>query len=171
MPLLIGFGFLIAAALILAKKLEGAAPQINKTMTVIPTQVQETLDDLFKRQALKTGTDWKLLKAIAMTESSLNPRASNPNDPSYGLMGIMPILAEDYGIVLDWHNVTSAEIAMIYDPETNVSIGARYIGRLLKKYPFDSAVQMYNVGEAGFNNGRRNSEYLSKVKTHLAEVS
>lgn len=171
MPILIGFGFLVAAALLLAKKANTYAPKMGGEMTPIPTVVKATLDDQIKYAAAKAGVDWKLVKAIAITESSLNPLASNPNDPSWGLMGIMPILAEDYGIVKDWHNPTTAEIAMIRDPQTNLNIGAWHIGRLLKKYPLDTAIQMYNCGETGYRNGVRVPQYLAMFKAHYAEVA
>ena len=171
MPILIGFGFLIAAALLLAKKTDAYAPKMGGDMTPIPTVVKATLDDQIRYSAQKYGVEFKLVKAVAMTESSLNPNASNPSDPSWGLMGIMPILAEDFGIVKDYHNITEAEKAMIRDPQTNLNIGAWHLARLTKKYPFDTAVQMYNCGETGYNRGVRVPEYLAKVKQHYAELS
>ena len=170
MPVIIGFGFLMAAALLLSKKVEAATRSVRE-LTPIPTvKITSSLDEMIKEAAFKYGVDARIVKAVAMTESSLDPNASNPSDPSYGLMGIMPILAEDFGIVKDWHNVTEAEVAMIRDPETNLRIGAWYLSRLLSKYPFVTAIQMYNVGEAGYNSGHRNSGYLAKVKAHYAEA-
>ena len=168
--LLVGIGLMLGAILLMSKKAQAAV----KEMVQIPIQVVEPstpLDSMIKEAAFKYSVDWKLVKAVAMTESSLNPNASNPKDPSYGLMGIMPILAEDFGIVRDYHNPTDAEIAMIRDPQTNLNIGAWHLHYLTGKYPFDAAVQMYNVGERGYNEGRRNSDYLAKVKSHLGEIS
>ena len=114
--------------------------------------------------------DAALVKAVARTESSLNPNASNSSDPSWGLMGIMPILAQDYGIVRDYRNPTAAEIAMIREPQTNLFIGAWNLSRLLKKYSFGIAVQMYNVGEKGYNvDGHRAPDYLEKVTGYYNE--
>jgi soluble lytic murein transglycosylase-like protein len=81
----------------------------------------------------------------------------------------MPILAEDYGFVKDWRNATEAEIAMIRLPENNVQIGTRFLAKLLGKYPKETAVQMYNVGEAGYNLGRRASDYLAKVMRYYQD--
>ena len=134
-------------------------------LTPIPTtETVSDLDAMIYYAANKYRVDPALVKAVAMVESSLNPYAKNPTDPSWGLMAVMPILAEDFGIVRDWHNPSDAEIAMIRDPQTNLNIGAWHLNRLLEKYTFDESVQMYNVGETGYRNGRRNLDYLSKVK-------
>ena len=158
MTLIVGFGLLMGALLLLVKKAETATKTISATVAS-----SETIDSMISYAAAKYGVETALVRAVAMTESSLNPNAVNPMDPSYGLMQVMPILAEDFGIVKDWHNPTPAEIAMIKDPQTNLRIGAWHLKRLLAKYPLPVAIQMYNVGEAGYNKGRRNEDYLNKV--------
>ncbi|MBA7497086.1 hypothetical protein ES702_07695 [subsurface metagenome] len=105
-----------------------------------------------------------LVKAVVKVESNFNPRAKNPSDPSYGLMQITPMLAQDYGFVKDYKNPTRSEIEMIYNVENNLYMGCKFLSRLMKTYSFNQAVQMYNVGEYGYNSGRRNSDYLSKVR-------
>ena len=140
-------------------------------MTPIPTQVRATLDEQIRYAAQKYGVDWKLVKAVAMTESSLDPNSKNPNDPSWGLMGITPAVAEDFGIVKDYHNPTDAEIAMIREPQTNLNIGAWLLAKLLKRFPWDAAIQAYNEGPANYDAGRRVPEYLAKVKQHYSEIT
>ena len=171
MPVLIGFGFLIAAALLFAKKVEKTVPKMGGEMTPIPTQVRATIDEQIRYAATKYNVDWRLVKAIAMTESSLDPNSKNPNDPSWGLMGITPAVAEDFGIVRDYHNPTDAEIAMIREPQTNLNIGAWLLAKLLKRFPWDAAIQAYNEGPANYNAGKRVPEYLAKVKQHYSEIS
>ncbi len=105
-----------------------------------------------------------LVKAIVRVESNFNPTAKNPADPSYGLMQITPMLAQDYGRVKDWRNPTKAEISMLYEPVWNLDIGCPHLSKLRKKYSFDIAVQMFNTGEYGYISGVRNSDYLQKVK-------
>lgn len=109
------------------------------------------------------GVSSSLIKAIIRTESSFNPNAVNSSDPSYGLMGIMPILAQDYGYVKDWRKVTAEEIAGLKQIDVNIYIGTKHLKNLLANYLFDEAIQMYNVGIKGYKDGRRNSSYLSKV--------
>jgi soluble lytic murein transglycosylase-like protein len=152
---LIVLGSILAALLVAPKKLKGQTP------VAAPSVV--TIDSIIADNANRYGVEEALVRAIIKVESDFNPNAVNPSDPSYGLMQIMPILAEDYGFVKDWHNVTEAEIAMIRLPENNVQIGTRFLAKLVKKYPQGVAIQMYNVGEAGYNSGHRAAEYLAKV--------
>ena len=168
LTIVLGLGLMFGALLLLVKKAEGGVSG-SPTLTPIPTPAPstDTIGNMISYSAAKYGVSSNLVRAVAMTESSLNPNATNPNDPSYGLMGIMPILAEDFGIVKDWHNPTAAEIAMIRDPQTNLNIGAWHLARLLKQYSFDVAIQMYNVGVTGYNEGARAESYLKKVKGYL----
>ena len=129
----------------------------------------ETLEALIRRIATRHGVEEALVLAHVKVESDFNPRAKNPNDPSYGLMAITPILAQDYGFVYDWKNPTPGEIEKLYDPELNLTIGVKFIKRLHAEYPFDAAVQMYNCGETGYNSGVRVPEYLAKVKRYYNE--
>lgn len=168
MLVLAGFGIIVAGLLILAKKAEGGVSDLTSIPIV---QRGDDLDTLIAEAARKYSVPAALIKAIAMTESSLNPNAVNPSDPSYGLCQIMPILAEDYGIVRDWHNPTDAEIAMIKDPATNLRIAAWHLNRLMSKYTMDVSIEMYNVGESGWLQGRRNSNYVSRVKRFYNEYS
>lgn len=162
-----GIILIVAGILSVMLLLKQKGAYASKELTAIPTvETVSDLDAMILYSANKYRVDPALVKAVAMTESSLNPYAKNPDDPSWGLMMIMPILAEDFGIVRDWHNPTEAEISMLRDPQTNLNIGAWHLNRLLEKYTFDEAVQMYNVGETGYKNGRRNSDYLSKVKRY-----
>ena len=129
-----------------------------------------SIETLIARTARIYGVEYALLKAHAFVESSLNPNAVNASDPSYGLMGITPQLAQDYGFVEDYHNPSASEIARLKDPETNLQIGARFIRYLHDKYLFDIAVQMYNCGEHGYNaDGVRVPNYLAKVKRYYNE--
>jgi len=123
-----------------------------------------TLDTLISQAASRWGLEEALVRAHIKVESDFNPRAKNPSDPSYGLMAITPILAQTYGYIQDKNNVTASDIETIFNVENNLNIGCRFLAYLYKKYDFDTACQMYNVGETGFKNGSRNSTYLSRVK-------
>lgn len=158
-------GGMLGLLLFAAHKTKGQYIDFTEGYEPTPPKVETppSIDAMIVYAANKHRVEAALVKAVAMTESSLNPRAKNPADPSYGLMQIMPILAEDYGIVKDYHNPTEAEIAMIYDPQTNLLIGAWFLSNLLKRHSLQVAVEMYNVGETGWNKGRRNPEYVSRV--------
>ena len=49
------------------------------------------LDSIYQDIAHRFGDDWRLAKVFAMKESSENPNAENPRDPSYGLFGIQSL--------------------------------------------------------------------------------
>ena len=161
--LLIVLGVILGSLLIIPKKAYGTAPKAD-----VPVN-PNSIDAIIAENAKRYGVENALIRAIIRQESNFNPNAINPKDPSYGLMQIMPILAQDFGIVKEWMNPTEAEVAMIKQPSTNVQIGTWFLAKLLKKYPQGVAIQMYNVGEAGYNSGHRAAEYLSKVTGYYNE--
>lgn len=116
------------------------------------------------------GLEPALVKAVVWKESNFNPNALNYErswesfDDSFGLMQISPALAQDYGLIKDYKNLTWTDKRAMFDIENNLNVGCEYMSRLHRKYPFDVAVQMYNTGEYGYNSGVRNFEYLHKVK-------
>jgi len=122
------------------------------------------IESLIRTSASVYGLEPALVYAIAKVESNLNPLAKNPADPSYGLMQIMPMLAQDYGFVKDWRNPTSFEINSLYDPNISLTIACQHLARLLRSYSMDVAIQMYNVGETGYKRGIRAKSYLEKVR-------
>jgi soluble lytic murein transglycosylase-like protein len=124
------------------------------------------LERLMADKADQYGVDRALVKAIAKVESNFNPRARNPADPSYGLMAITPMLAQDYKLVKDYRYPSSFEIERLYDLEANLYVGCSQLAHLTRIRPFDSAIQMYNVGQTGYMNGVRNYDYLGKVRSY-----
>lgn len=109
-----------------------------------------------------------LIDAIINNESTWEVYSSNESDPSYGLMGVEPVTFYDYNraLVSDYKNPTSDEINRFYVPLYNLGAGCKLLGHLFNKYPnqLDAVVQMYNVGENGYQNlGYRNSAYSAKV--------
>lgn len=122
-----------------------------------------SLSDIIASHSKRYSVPIALINAIIENESSFNQYAKNPNDPSYGYMGIMPIVAQDFGIVNNWRKVTDAEIQSIYIPYNNIGSGTKLLGKLLAKYDIPTTIEMYNVGETGWKDGRRNSAYVSKV--------
>jgi soluble lytic murein transglycosylase-like protein len=164
---LIVIGGILAALLLFPKKLAGIVE--NKVSPAVPSA--NSIDLLILENAKRYTLDPALIKAFIMVESSFNPNAVNPasatnKHTSYGLMQITAMLAEDYGIVHEWQNPTEAEIAMMKIPSTNIRIGSWFLSKLLNKHTLDESIQMYNVGEAGYLSGSRNSDYLSKIKRY-----
>lgn len=139
------------------------------TQDGVVTEKPKTVYEIINDYAQFYNVPAALIKAIIKAESSWNTYAKNPNDPSYGLMGIMPIVAQDFGIVNDWRNVTLSEIDSIYVIPNNIGSGTKLLGKLMKKYPTEIAVMMYNVGEKGYNEGRRNTAYVTKVLEYYSD--
>jgi len=125
---------------------------------------RDEIDSLINLKSAIWGVETAVVYAVVEVESNFNPRAKNPADPSYGLMQITPILAQDYGYVMSWRYPTEEEIEAIYDPENNLDMGCQFLKKLLGKYNFNIAIQMFNTGEYGYQKGVRNLEYLYKVQ-------
>ena len=159
---LLGLGiFIFAIKFGFAKQIISNAQKTvsNNTNTNNNTPLDAAIDYNSKRYNVPIP----LIKAIIENESSFQQYAKNPNDPSYGYMAVMPIVAQEYGIVNDWHKVTQEEINAIYQVDNNIGAGTKLLGKLLSKYSMKTAIEMYNVGETGWKNGRRNSSYVNKV--------
>lgn len=138
---------------------------ITRKMSAGPVIGEFNVIAKIESKAREWGLEPALVKSIVRVESNFNPRAKNPADPSYGLMQITPMLAQDFKLVKDYKNPTRKEIEKIYDIDNNLYCGCRFLSSLFKKkYTFDEVVQMYNVGERGYNLGRRNIKYLRGVK-------
>lgn len=133
--------------------------------------------DLINEYASKYGVDPGLVAAHAKVESNFNPNAINTEDPaldydsSYGLLQVQLAVAQDFGAVKDYRHATAAEIAWLMVPENNIKVGAWNIERWQSRYDWDTAVQMYNVGEHGFLTGRRNTGYLNRVREAYNEYT
>ncbi|MBF0255136.1 MAG: lytic transglycosylase domain-containing protein [Gammaproteobacteria bacterium] len=78
----------------------------------------------------------ELLHAVVMAESAYDPQAES-SAGAQGLMQLMPGTAKRYGV------------ADSFDPQQNISGGAKYLRDLLKMFDFDLnlALAGYNAGE------------------------
>jgi|GEM_PF-2822633 soluble lytic murein transglycosylase-like protein len=135
---------------------------------------QTTLDELAGLCA-QFGIPVNLAKGFIKEESSWDPRAYNPPSSSnalasYGLMQITLMVAQDAGLVADWRNPTDDEIEACYDPYNNMLAGLGDFAKVYGRYPLDVAIQMYNVGETGYNvNGWRNEAYAANVMKYYQD--
>lgn len=128
---------------------------------ILAARRENDFDGLIQKASVKNKVPVALIKAVIRTESSFNPSAVNPSDPSAGLMQTTPATASAFL----GRPVTLEELK---DPALSIEAGTRFLGYLLAKYPEDAAIQMYNLGETKYRKGARVPEYLAKVRKNLA---
>ena len=81
---------------------------------------------------------------IARRESAFNPQARSPVG-ARGLMQLMPGTAED---VSDRYGFKTPTPEELYQPESNIRLGSRYIREMIDRYSGNrlAAVAAYNAG-------------------------
>lgn len=111
-----------------------------------------------------TILDPEEILAIIWIESTGNPNGANPNDPSWGLMGVTPLIAHAYG------GFDQADISWHSDPEKNVKAGAGFLADLKNKYSADYSgwVAGYNAGETNLLKGYKDQAYVDKFNANLS---
>jgi len=98
-------------------------------------------EEVIRRHSAAHGIDWKLMTAVAYTESRFDPRARSKVG-AMGLFQLMPVTARSLGV--DEPD----------DPEQNTAAAARYLARLKRRFvgkvPEDEqiyfALAAYNAG-------------------------
>ena len=168
---LVVLGFVFLLALLPKKAAAAPASVLSPWPDAGPGEGKYPYADIINKWAGFYKLDPDLVAAHGKVESHFNPTAINLENPaisydsSYGLMQVQLAVAQDFGAVKDYRHATAAEIAWLMVPEHNVRVGAWNIARWQSRYPWEVAVQMYNVGENGYNNkGYRNADYLRKVR-------
>jgi soluble lytic murein transglycosylase-like protein len=150
-----------AVALIVILSTRTAAATMN-------AETAQTLDEIFRKWGNRYGVDPVLLKAIATVESSLNPDAENPSDPSVGLMQILCI-PDATGKCSNTFNVEGWDAATwknLHDPDFNVQIGAQILAWNLKNFGYPRGIAVYNAWNARhapMNGPFPNQAYVEKV--------
>ncbi len=94
-------------------------------------------DAAIERAATAASVQAELLRAVIVVESGFNPRAISRRG-AIGLMQLLPTTARRYGAF------------NAFDPEQNISAGARYLADLLTRYGarnLDLVLAAYNAGE------------------------
>lgn len=102
--------------------------------------------------------------AIIWNESTGNAQATNPGDPSWGLMGVTFGIGQAYADI----DVPTS----LFDPETNIKAGSGFLAHLKNKYSgdFPDWTDAYNVGETKFDKGVRSPTtptYSQRFSAHV----
>ncbi len=115
-------------------------------------------DELFKEAGEIHGIDWRLLAAVAYTESRFDPDARS----NWGAVGLMQVLPN-----------TGREVGYrdIRGPRNNVMAGAKYLRRLVRRFEEDGvpqrerirfAVASYNAGLGHIRDARMLAEWTKR---------
>lgn len=119
---------------------------------------------LIMEKATERGLDPCLVAGIIEVESSFNPDAQNPADPSLGLMQITPIALLD---TQQRGNISaSVTFQQLRNPEINVEVGTEFLVILRDRHNinFPDEVDAFNVGP---DLQPRNPAYVERVKSAM----
>jgi soluble lytic murein transglycosylase-like protein len=111
-------------------------------------------DSIYQKWSEALGIDWKLVKAVAITESDEDPTVIGDNGNSFGLMQVQNLIGNFYA---------NAKGQELLDPEKNVEAGSKYLAEMIRKYGTEGGIQAYNLGETKYKAGLTSPTYLSKV--------
>lgn len=122
---------------------------------------------LIMQEATKRGLDPCLVAGIIQVESAFNPDASNPADPSFGLMQITPIALKD--TQLRGNTSPSIIFAQLRNPEINVAVGTEFLKILRDRHniKFPDEVDAFNAGP---DLNPRVPEYVARVKAAMISL-
>jgi soluble lytic murein transglycosylase-like protein len=104
-------------------------------------------DALFQHWAAVYGVDWRLVKAHAMRESSLDAYAVNEADPSYGLGQVLCDAASPDSPCRNKLNVdgwSQATPNRLLNPDFNIRIATQIIAANIRQYGLPRAIAVYN---------------------------
>ncbi len=120
--------------------------------------------DLMLQAAARHGLNPQLIAAMARVESSFRSQVVSPKG-ARGLMQVMPATGIRFG----------AKPSALFDPETNIETGVRYIAWLKDRFSgsLDLILAAYNAGEAtvdryqGVPPYRETRDYIERIRSYL----
>ena len=138
--------------------------QISHYKTGLKTNYIDNLPELIVHESKKYGYDPLLLTAVIITESSFNNWARS-NRGAHGLMQIRPATGRELAaeVRVQWQGTPS-----LYDPETNITLGAYYLNKLFLRFgDLGLALEAYNHGPSRLKGylkkGHRPKRYSRQV--------
>lgn len=97
-------------------------------------------DNMFQEVGRETGLDWRMLAAVAYTESQFDPKAKS-RWGARGLMQVMPKTGRRVGVT------------KLMDPQQNILAGARYLVRLMDVFKDIPEAERLYFAIAAYNAG------------------
>lgn len=109
---------------------------------ILETVYPKGYSEYVEKYSNEYDVDSNLIYAMIKAESNFKNEAES-HKAAKGLMQLMDSTAQDMSKLLNLEN----EDIDLYDPETNINLGTKYISTLLKKYGnVEVAVVAYNAG-------------------------
>lgn len=127
--------------------------KISQTITGLSSMYKTIYDNIYKTFGELRNLDWKLLKAIALTESNEDASVIGDDGRSFGLMQVSLVVGNFYGMNKD----------DLLIPELNVQAGSAFLKEMIEKYGLEGGIQAYNLGQTKFRKGLTSPNYLKKV--------
>ncbi len=110
----------------------------------------------------ETGVDKMLIISVARTESNFDEDAVS----TAGAIGIMQLMPDTAEYVSDLYDLDYMGESELYNPESNILLGAYYLKYLLGKFESESTVlASYNAGEGVVSRWLGSDEYSSNGVT------
>ena len=121
-----------------------------------------SIDKMIERAAAENNIPSELAYAVVRVESHYNPNAKGSG--VYGLSQIQPATARGLGF--------SGQTADLYDPETNLRYGMKYLAGAWKQSGHDvcGAAMKYKGGHRTTVMSRSAAAYCANVKRHMAAI-
>lgn len=138
-----------------------SALDIGGISLTVPNAVLQWRQLAEKYATINSILDPEEIQAIIWNESSGNPNAQNPNDPSWGLMGVTAPIGKAYA------SITNNQ--QLFDPDTNVKAGSGYLAHLKIRFGGDEGwSESYNEGETHYGNGQHfNPSYATNFNERV----
>lgn len=114
-------------------------------------EAKSPFDDIFEAAEERQGLPAGILKRLAITESSLNPKAHNKKDGGTGSYGLMQINSQHLNAPVDLSDPTG-----VMNPEVNINLGAGRLADLRKKVGGDLQRALGRYKGVGSEKGRAN---------------
>jgi soluble lytic murein transglycosylase-like protein len=146
-----------------ARSVPGFEQAPRLATSTLPVTIYDAFIETVSREQ---GLSADLIKAVALVESGLNPRAVSPKG-AQGLMQLMPATARHYGV------------QDAFDPLENLRGGSRHLRHLLDEFGGDLtlALAAYNAGSTavrrygGVPAFRETRDYVKKVQERIGPAA
>ena len=146
---------------------------LRERATLLTPEDQVRVAEAVAGTAREHGLDAFLLLAIIQAESGFDPAARGPRG-ALGLMQVRPFVAE---AVAKRHELAWSGPRTLYDPASNVRIGASYLAELFDSYDeAELVLAAYNMGPTRVRRILRRGRiprpaYVDAVLSHYEELT